>query len=194
MMTDKSMKEIILASKSPRRIEMLKKAGFNLTVTPASVDESLPFDLPPESATMYLAFLKAFAVYESLTSSGSSGSLLPILAADTVVVHDGKIIGKPADVDEAFATLANMRNDVHRVITGCCVISEENKHCFYDETFVHFGNYSDEELNQYVSTDEPYDKAGGYAIQGTFSKYVDHFDGDLDNVIGLPLHLVLKYL
>lgn len=184
------MNRITLASKSPRRIEMLEKAGYDINVTPASVSENLPFEMSPESATMYLAFIKASAVYDSPDSDSS----LPVLAADTVVVHRGEILGKPADSARAFETLYRMRNDVHHVITGCCIIKDGIKQCFYDKTAVYFGDYSRRDLENYVATSEPYDKAGGYAIQGTFGKYVTRIEGDMNNVIGLPLYLVEKYL
>lgn len=184
------MSRIILASKSPRRIEMLEKAGYDIDVRPASVRENIPFEMSPEPATMYLAFIKAAAVYEDMCPDSS----LPVLAADTVVVHHGKILGKPADSTRAFETLYSMRNDVHHVITGCCIIKDGIRRCFCDKTAVYFGDYSRRELEDYVATSEPYDKAGGYAIQGTFGRYVTRIEGDMNNVIGLPLHLAKKYL
>ncbi|MDD6189983.1 MAG: Maf family protein [Firmicutes bacterium] len=184
------MKKLILASKSPRRSELLKKAGYDPIVMPASVEENIPFEMTPETATMYLAFCKAMAVSQSCDTCDN----LPVLAADTVVVHKGKIIGKPEDRNHALEILKALRNDTHSVITGCCIIHRGIKRCFYDETLVFFGDYSDESLEAYVDTDEPYDKAGAYAIQGTFGKYTDHIKGDLDNVIGLPVHLVKKFL
>ena len=207
----------VLASASPRRIEMLKNAGYDPVVQPASIIEHLPFDMSPEDATMYLALQKAQAVYEQLAGNNN----LVVLAADTVVVLDGKIIGKPEDPDDAFAILSALRGRSHHVITGCCVIRSQaaddnakfsdaaaaeeldtavaellmpQKDCFYEDTEVWFKDYSDEELWAYVNTPEPYDKAGGYAIQGGFGKYIDHIDGDYDNVVGLPLTRVKEYL
>lgn len=201
---------IILASASPRRIEMLKNAGYDPVVKPASIIESLPFEMAPETATMYLALSKAFAVAEEI-GAGTADCTHPsprvsdwpprneditIIAADTVVVHDGEIIGKPADEDEAFRILSRLKATSHHVITGCCVcrLSDHTAHCFYEDTEVFFRNYTDKELRAYVQTDEPYDKAGGYAIQGTFEKYIDHIDGDYDNVVGLPLYRIRKHL
>lgn len=253
----------VLASASPRRIEMLKNAGYDPVVQPASIIEHLPFDMSPEDATMYLALQKAQAVYDQLAgaaesdsepdagcgagsgsgSSSDSGSEpnalreypdslmsdLVVLAADTVVVLDGKIIGKPEDPDDAFAILSALRGRSHHVITGCCVIRSQaadlsakfleaakvsdaetssdtvtnpdastgfmpQKDCFYEDTVVWFKDYTDEELWAYVNTPEPYDKAGGYAIQGGFGKYIDHIDGDYDNVVGLPLTRVKEYI
>ena len=216
--------DIVLASASPRRIEMLEKKGFHAQVCPADIDEQLPFDMTAETAVMYLSFAKAGHV-----AARRRGL---VIAADTIVVYDGEIIGKPADEAEAFEVLSRLRGKCHQVITGVCLIdtagclidtagrgeaagagadgatvvdaaadvggailpAEAVKLCLYDVTDVYFGDYSDEELRAYVRTPEPYDKAGGYAIQETFGKYIDHIEGDLDNVIGFPLYRVLPYL
>ena len=195
---------------------MLRDAGYDPVVKPASIIENLPFDMLPETATMYLALSKAMAV-AAKAGSGSIKDWAPddeeitILAADTVVVYDGEIIGKPADENDAFAILSRLRGTSHHVITGCCVLKippidtnalsdspvplhSYKTACFYEDTEVFFKNYTYAELRAYVQTDEPYDKAGGYAIQGTFGKYIDHFSGDYDNVIGLPLTKVKQYL
>ena len=178
--------DIILASGSPRRIEMFRERGFEAQVCPADIDESLPFDMSAETAVMYLSFAKAMHVAERKRGL--------IIAADTVVVYDGEIIGKPADEEEAFRVLSELKNKAHQVITGVCMIDNAcdppKRRCLYDVTDVYFGDYSDEELRAYVQTPEPYDKAGGYAIQETFGKYIDHIDGDLDNVIGFPMYRI----
>ena len=160
--------------------------------------------MPPETAVMYLSLAKALHTAEQATGL--------IIAADTVVVYGGEIIGKPADEEEAFRILQRLRGRAHQVITGVCVIDnsgcgeEKNagseqtsmplaeKRCFYEVTDVYFGDYSDETLRAYVRTPEPYDKAGGYAIQETFGQYIDHIEGDLDNVIGFPFYRVEPYL
>ncbi|MBQ9059740.1 MAG: septum formation protein Maf [Firmicutes bacterium] len=183
-------KDIVLASASPRRMEMFQKRGIDAQIHPAKIDESLPFDMPPETAVMYLSFAKASHVADQRQGL--------IIAADTIVVYDGQIIGKPRDEEEAFRILSVLRNREHQVITGVCLIDNAKdpaeKMCFYDVTDVYFGDYSDEELGAYVRTPEPYDKAGGYAIQETFGKYIDHIEGDLDNVIGFPMYRVEDYL
>ena len=191
--------DIILASASPRRREMFEREGIPFEVFPAEVDEELPFEMDPQTAVMYLAFAKAIHV------SGKKQGL--IIAADTIVVYDGEIIGKPSDEDEAYRVLSAMRGDVHKVMTGVCIIdcaggssgekdgaAKGTKRCLCEVTDVYFKDYSDEELRAYVRTPEPYDKAGGYAIQMTFAKYVDHIDGDRDNVIGFPMYRVLDDL
>ena len=120
------------------------------------------------------------------------------MAADTVVVYEGQLIGKPADEADAFVTLARLREKTHQVITGVCLIDNAkepaDKLCLYDVTNVVFGTYTNEDLLAYVRTPEPYDKAGGYAIQETFGKYLDHIEGDLDNVIGFPMYRVEEFL
>ncbi|MDO4176855.1 MAG: Maf family protein [Bacillota bacterium] len=197
----------ILASASPRRIEMLQNAGYDPVVKPASIIEKLPFEMPPETATMFLALTKASAIHDEIISKqGNRHSDWPpqddeitIVAADTVVVYDGEIIGKPADENEAYAILSRLRGRSHHVITGCCIIGlaadeAPATRCFYEDSEVFFKNFPLDELRAYVKTDEPYDKAGGYAVQETFGQYIDHVDGDLDNVIGLPLTRLKQYI
>ena len=191
------MKKLILASASPRRIEMMKEHGFNPHVIPAGIDEALPFSMTPEATVMYLAFKKSLHVASLLSNDSKLQAAAEdsiIIAADTAVVYNDRFIGKPRNPDEAFEFLSSMRGDSHHVITGVSLIeytlTDIRKNCFYDKTTVYFKNYSDSELDAYVHTDEPYDKAGGYAIQGTFKKYVDHIDGNMDNVIGFPWTLI----
>ncbi len=191
------MKEIILASSSPRRIEMFKNHGFQPRIVPADIDEALPFAMMPEASTMYLALKKAFHTSSSDDCLNCRDFLL--IAADTVVVLDDRIIGKPSGPSEAFDTLSAMRGRAHHVITGVCIIDRSDgiitgKRCLYEKTAVFFKDYSDDELTAYVETSEPYDKAGGYAIQGTFAKYVDHIEGDYDNVVGFPWKAVEPFL
>ncbi|MDO4869466.1 MAG: Maf family protein [Bacillota bacterium] len=213
------MTKLILASASPRRIEMFKNAGYDPVVMPASIIEEISPGASPAEATMSLAMQKAMAVRDSyLASEGVLSDDTVIVAADTVVVLDGQIIGKPLDENEAFATLSSMRSRSHHVITGCCILRSlglRNSGCtshqaapsvcetapsdwetisFYEDTEVWFKDFTDRELLDYVKTSEPYDKAGGYAIQGTFGKYVDHIEGDFDNVVGLPFSRVESYL
>lgn len=189
---------IILASKSPRRIELMKQHGFDPVVHPSQADENLPEFISPECAVMFLAFLKAWDVTTNIADEYTDEQNFTVIGSDTVVVYDNKIIGKPVDEEDAFNTLSALRNNQHSVITGVSVIKRIDGHftkqCFYDETKVFFGDYTDEELRAYVATSEPYDKAGGYAIQQTFGKYVDHIEGDFDNVVGFPITRVKEYL
>lgn len=185
------MKRIILASSSPRRIEMMHEKGFLPEIIPANVNEDIRIDTSCHSTVMYLAYKKASYVDNMVKPNNGI-----IIAADTIVVFNGKIIGKPSNRDDAFKTLTMLRNTSHHVITGVCIIDNEKKikTCLYDETKVFFKTYSDEELQSYLSTKEPYDKAGGYAIQGSFSKYIDHIEGDFDNVVGFPWHKISTYI
>lgn len=224
---------IILASSSPRRIEMMLNNGINPIIIPADVDETIPPNMAPEEAVMYLSLKKALYVENTLlgnvstegdmtknvstknistesvrtknisTESISTGISeesadfrrdgIYIIAADTVVCKD-RIIGKPADRQEAFQILSELKGSAHFVITGTTIlkINTPLRHCFYDITKVYFKDYSDDELNAYVDTEEPYDKAGAYAIQGTFGKYVDHIEGSINNVIGFPWERIEK--
>ncbi len=179
---------------------MFEENRIDARICPSDVAEDLPMALEPETAVMYLALIKALDVAEREQGL--------IIAADTVVVLDGQIIGKPADEAEAFHILSRLRGRSHQVITGVCLVDNGNGagsgdgggarakaiRCLYDVTEVFFSDYSDEELMAYVETDEPYDKAGGYAIQETFGRYVDRIEGDLDNVIGFPMYRILDAL
>lgn len=194
--------DIVLASSSPRRIRMFREKGYDVRVQPADIDETLPFAMPAETAVMYLSLAKALHVAKVVRGL--------IIAADTVVVCDGEIIGKPKDEEEAFDVLSRLRGRAHQVITGVCLVDNgveavpgapadepaqnARKRCLCDVTDVYFGDYSDEELRAYVRTPEPYDKAGGYAIQETFGRYIERIQGDMDNVIGFPMYRAEPYL
>ena len=177
---------IILASASPRRINMMKEKGYTPVIMPADVNEDLPFEMSMESSVMYLAAKKALWVENKLKEQNSADGQL-IIAADTVV-YKNKIIGKPEDPCDAFRTLSSLQSDYHYVATGVCLIKagEPVRKTFYEVTKVYFASIPDDELEAYVQTEEPYDKAGGYAIQGTFAKYIDRFEGDYNNVVGFP--------
>ena len=179
---------IILASSSPRRIEMMKNNGIEPLVMPSSADETLPFAMSMEQAVMFLALKKALNV-EKLWLKEASDSRTPsvIIAADTIVYKNG-IIGKPADETDALNTLKLLRNTSHYVATGVALVAPASpkRSVICDVTEVFFDDYSDLEIQEYLNTDEPWDKAGGYAIQGAWGKYVDHITGNYDNVIGFP--------
>lgn len=179
---------IILASSSPRRIEMIKNIGIEPIVMASAVEETLPFDVTMEQAVMFLALKKALNV-EKLLRKESTGQLLSsvIIAADTIVYKDG-MIGKPVDETDAANTLKILRNTSHFVATGVALISPNapKRSVFYDVTEVFFKDYRDDEILSYINTDEPWDKAGSYAIQGTWGKHITHIIGNYDNVIGFP--------
>ena len=183
-------KRIVLASSSPRRIELLKREGLQITVIPADIDESLPDDIGPEEAVKSLALKKAS--YVANTVSTDVLSSVPIIAADTVV-YLNSIIGKPRSREDALRILMDLSGKEHYVYTGVAIITSKQK-VFCEETRVVFKDYSPADLEDYLSTEEPYDKAGAYAIQGYFSRFIDHIDGDYDNVVGLPVTRLLQEL
>lgn len=183
----------ILASGSPRRIEMMKKHGIRPVVHPAEIDENIPPEHGMCQTVMFLALKKAKAVEAEYLASGGKAPI--IIAADTIVYKD-EIMGKPEDREDAFRMISSLRNDVHFVVTGCALVEAgmQNARVFAEITKVFVKDFSDEELNAYLDTDEPYDKAGAYAIQGIFSKHIDHIEGDYDNVVGFPWERIEKEL
>ena len=182
-------RQIILASSSPRRIDMMKAYGYNPEIRPSDIDETLPEGIGMKDAVMFLALKKALDVESRCTFPEDTRKL--IIAADTVVYKDG-ILGKPIDRDDAFAMLSRIKNTSHEVATGVAIIEAgcSNKVVFCDATKVFCKDYTDEELNAYLDTDEPYDKAGAYAIQGIFSKHIDRYEGSFDTVVGFPWDLI----
>lgn len=185
------MTELILASSSPRRIDMMKKHGFTPKIMPADIDETIPQNSGAQDAVMFLALKKALHTEQELLrrSPQYAGSL--IIAADTVV-HADKILGKPASRKEAREMLLSLRGRSHYVSTGVAIIKAGMpvREVFCDTTKVFCKDFSLEELEGYLDTDEPYDKAGAYAIQGIFSKHIDHIEGSFDTVVGFPIDLI----
>ena len=181
------MTRIILASKSPRRIEILREHGFEPEVIPAHIEENLPEEISPEDAVMFLSLKKALWVEAALLAQDAGPEDTLIIASDTIVYKD-RIIGKPADREDAYAMLDAIRGDVHQVYSGVALImaGQNRRRAFFERTDVFCKDISEEELLAYIDTPEPYDKAGGYAIQGTFGKYIDHIEGDYENVVGFP--------
>lgn len=189
MRRKKVKKNIVLASSSPRRIEMMKKHGYDPEIVPADINEKLPYGISMTDAVMFLALKKALSVEDKV----EPGSV--IIAADTVVYKD-KILGKPLNRCDAFRMISSIKNTAHAVATGVAIIvaGDTKRKAFYDVTEVFCKDYSDAEINAYLDTDEPYDKAGAYAIQGEFSKYIDHYEGSFDNVVGFPWEKIEKEL
>ena len=190
---------IILASSSPRRIEMMKENGIEPVIIKPTCEETLPPGITGEDAVRFLSLKKAFDVEEKIKAGaetdGEFGDICKeaisrgayIIAADTIVYKE-EIIGKPKDREDAYSILRGLSGKEHYVITGVSIVrcGKPEKRSFAEVTKVFFKDYTDEELNAYLDTDEPYDKAGAYAIQGLFGEYVDHIEGDLNNVIGFP--------
>lgn len=196
--------EVILASNSPRRRELLNAAGVKFTVrTPVTpVDESLEPDLAadPEEAAKKLAERKAGAVIQEVLSENYTGMLI-VIGADTMVVLDGKIFGKPRSASDGKHMLRSLSGRTHEVITAVSVwmVAAPNAEdvslgfrTFADISRVTFRDLIDEEITDYLRKGESFDKAGAYAIQGEGAKLVDHYDGSLDTIIGLPAERLIK--
>ena len=183
-------KTIYLASASPRRREILTKAGYAPVIFPADADEGAVSFVPgdPDGYVRALAKLKNDAAYTALRDRGEG----IVLTADTVVVSSDDLppLGKPHDRDEAVRMLSSLSGRAHRVITGVMLrdlADAEKCSLFSVSTEVHFRTLSDEEIARYCDTDEPYDKAGGYGIQGAACIFVSRLNGDYYNVVGLPV-------
>jgi septum formation protein len=177
------MKDIVLASASPRRSELLKRIGLEFEIIPANIDEANIRGLEPENYTVDIAHKKAVDIANKTYKSSL------IIAADTVVVK-GAIMGKPTDEKEAFEMLKALQGQWHEVITGIAVIDSENKTSImdYEKTLVKMTSLSDVEIQAYISSGEPMDKAGAYGIQGLGAMIVERIEGCYFNVVGLPLN------
>lgn len=172
---------LILASMSPRRREILALAGFEFTVHPADIDESVPDGTPADSAVMMTVQKKAEAVLPYASEEDV------ILAADTVVCLDGVIIGKPATTDEAVKTLRTLSDRTHTVYTGYCLLKGGKRISGVEATNVTFRELDGNEIADYVASGEPMDKAGAYGLQGRGCTFAKRIDGEYFNVIGLPI-------
>ena len=186
--SNNNIQTLVLASASPRRKELLEQAGYNLIILPADVDETLPDGISPEDAVKYLANKKAEACAKFILKEKPELTDLPIVAADTVVYKD-EIMGKPMDRQDAKRMIQTIRGTFHHVATGVAIIlpASGKKDVFCDATKVYCKDLSDDDVEAYLDTDEPYDKAGAYAIQGIFGKYIERFEGRYDTVVGLPV-------
>ncbi len=179
------MKKLILASKSPRRKELLELLGFDFDVISSEVDEVSSEDLSPEEMVKALAYQKAKAVFETHPDN-------VVLGSDTIVVVDDEILGKPKNEKQAKEMMLKMKDREHQVITGVAVLSKKEEIVFSDISNVHFNDIEEAEIDRYVKTDEPYDKAGGYAIQGWAARYISAIEGNYYTIMGLPLDKVFK--
>ena len=181
------MSKIILASASPRRKELLAKAEISFTVIPAAGEEKRTSEDPGE-AVQQLARDKAEWVAQSLAEC-EEGTL--VIGSDTIVVFENRILGKPKDRRDAAETLEKLQGNTHQVYTGVTVLERKAgkwvEHTFFESTDVTFYPVSREEIQDYIATGEPMDKAGSYGIQGLFGIYVKGICGDYNNVVGLPV-------
>lgn len=188
------MTKFILASKSPRRKEILEGLGLKFEIVTADTDESCDKKDPSEYASE-LALRKGLAVFEEIKNGISDDTI--IIASDTVVAAEGEILGKPRDKADAKRMIELLSGKRHSVISGIALVSKDIQISDSEATGVIFDKVSEGDLDFYVSTDEPYDKAGAYAIQGFASMWITGIEGDYFNVVGLPvkkLHdMLLKY-
>lgn len=176
------MRSIILASSSPRRKELLNRYNLNPIIVKCDINEKIRSSESPEQCVMALAFQKAYNISHLYRDD-------IIIAADTVVVYDNVIIGKPKDEDDAFRILNILNGKEHNVITGICLINpkENIKVVDYEKTIVKFRELNEDKIRNYVLTKEPLDKAGSYGIQGYGALLVEKINGCYLNVVGLPL-------
>lgn len=180
---------IILASSSPRRKQLLEWAEIPFEVVVKPVDETFPEGMPGTEAAMQIALKKAVAVQTTMESNKT------IIAADTVVVLDNQIIGKPAGKEEAVSTLSRLQGNTHQVVTGVAILKGEKQVLFADVTEVAFNPLTPEQLLFYVEKYQPYDKAGAYAIQEWIGVVgIKSIKGDFYNVMGLPVNRVVRAL
>lgn len=181
---------IILASASPRRHELLKMIVDDFTVARGKdVEEVYPADLQPELVPEYLSRLKASAYVDDLKDDDL------LITADTVVILDGKILGKPASRDEAIEMLSDMQGKTHTVVTGVTLTAKQLSKSFSQHTQVHFDTLTRSEIEYYVDKFKPYDKAGAYGIQEWIgAAAIIGIEGSFYNVMGLPVHALYKEL
>jgi nucleoside triphosphate pyrophosphatase len=180
--------QLILASASPRRAELLTSSGFEFTVCPADIDERYRLNESPEDYVVRVAREKADALADEYRSTGV------VLAADTVVVARGEILGKPADRLDAIRMLKLLSGAVHDVFTGVVVTSPHQELATAVRTRVSLLPLSMDEINWYIDTGEPEGKAGAYAIQGHAARFIDRIEGSWSNVVGLPIATVYQML
>lgn len=173
--------QVILASASPRRLALLQQVGIEATVCPADFDEVSGSAVQAEDVVLANAVGKCQAVVKI------KGDSLPVIAADTVVVAEGIILGKPQDAEDAFKMLKQLSGKTHKVLTGMAVSYAGKIFAEVCETKVVFRDLTDEEIKKYVATGEPLDKAGAYGIQGKGAVLVEKINGCYNNVVGLPL-------
>ena len=182
---------VILASGSPRRRELLSALCSDFKIITADVDETCD-EQDPEKLSESLARKKGIAVYEKLCAENSPFAKSPIISADTVVFCDGEIMGKPTDERDAQRMLKKLSGKAHTVATGICVIKGGVPFSSSVTTKVFVDELTDIEIDSYISSGDPFDKAGAYGIQGIFSKHISKIEGCYFNVVGLPVSCLNK--
>ena len=181
------MTRIILASKSPRRKQILEMLNIPFEIIVADIDEKINPNNDLRREIENISFLKALKVFNENKDA-------IVIGADTIVVVNNEVLGKPKNEDDAFRMLKLLQNNKHHVITGVTILSNKCSESFSNISEVYFNPISDEEIKEYIKTKEPMDKAGSYAIQGIGAKYIDHINGDFYSIMGLPVSDLNKRL
>ncbi|MGL5438919.1 MAG: Maf family protein [Filifactoraceae bacterium] len=181
--------KIILASNSPRRKVLLSEANIQFIVKSKNIPENWDNKFSPISTALSLAYQKGEIIANEEQSS-------IVLSADTIVALENEIIGKPKNIYDAREIICKLNGNIHKVITAFSIICLEKsiKYLNYDISYVKFKDLLDFQIDEYIKTDEPYDKAGAYGIQGLGSNLVEYYDGDINNIIGLPIKKVVNSL
>ena len=178
---------IILASASPRRKEILERYNVPFCIIKSDVIENIEPGLSPKEVVKYLSKIKACDVFDKHPNDF-------VIGADTIVVIDDLILGKPKDRNDARRMLSLLKGRAHSVMTAVTFASSNEIKTILSESRVYFNDISEEEINDYIDTAEPYDKAGAYAIQGMAAKFISHIDGDYNTIVGFPIDLVIEEL
>ncbi|SEG11247.1 septum formation protein [Eubacterium ruminantium] len=205
---------VILASQSPRRQELLKHLFKSFEIVPSNADEDID-EKEPEQFVEKLSMLKAREVFDRVqdeddmvpavtgmkrlsymfkNSKAAETDDLLVIGADTIVVKDKDILGKPKDEEDAFNILKSLQGGSHEVYTGVTLLHNNGEKTFHEKTIVHITEMSDEEIRAYIKTGDPMDKAGAYGIQTMFTKFVGGIEGDYNNVVGLPVARIYREL
>lgn len=180
-------KDIILASNSARREELLHDVGIRFSIHSECCEEVFDNTISKEAAIEKIAFTKANAVFQKFPQS-------IVIGADTMVCLDGEMLGKPKNEEDAYRMLSSLSGKTHEVVTGVSILSSEAQCSFYDKTLVTFYELNDDILQWYIETKEPFDKAGAYGIQGKGKLFVKEIHGDYYNVMGLPIARLYREL
>ena len=181
------MKEIILASASIRRKELLSTIIKNFKIIPSNIEETFPNSLNLFEVPLYISNLKAKDIYSKHPES-------IVIGCDTAIVFDNKLIGKPKDITDAKETLMSFSNKYHYVVTGLTIYSNNKQYSINSINKVYFKNITEIEIDEYLKFDEYKDKAGSYAIQGLASKFIEKIDGEYEAIVGLPIIELKKLL
>jgi septum formation protein len=177
---------VILASQSPRRIELLKKSGIDFISISPNVSEDIDLSLDPVLIVETLALRKANSIFNQYSDS-------TIIGSDTIV-YLNKVYGKPNSKEDAYDMLRSLSNKTHLVLTGVCIIKNKIPNVFHKIAKVTFKELSDKDIYDYIETNEPFDKAGSYAIQGIGSKLIKEYSGDINTIIGFPIDDIIDKL